>query len=341
MFTLDESDPRFLLVYTGDEHPDSSDYQRLLDRWAARAETETTPFGVLILLEDHEHHEDEERNGEEEERVSKLINDFRHSHRDLFAKITLGFGYVGSEALAKESFGATQEDWERAQEATSRFAQYMFGIPGRNFTDLEVAKQWMLDQGNREFVAPPAEQPAVLDTRVGLFYGSTTGVTEYIALKVQGAWQAAGLEAPVAVNIGDATDAAKMLDFPYLLVGVPTWNIGKLQDDWAILFPQLDQLDFTNKQVAFFGIGDQYNYGDNYLDAMGIVAEKFQAQGANLHGFWEVDGYEFAESKAVWDGKFVGLAIDEVNQDKLTDSRIQAWVAQVIQEFALQAVVTA
>ena len=35
------------------------------------------------------------------------------------------------------------------------------------------------------------------------------------------------------------------------------------------------------------------------------------------------------ESKGVEGGKFVGLAIDEVNQDDKTDKRLDAWVAQI------------
>ena len=38
--------------------------------------------------------------------------------------------------------------------------------------------------------------------------------------------------------------------------------------------------------------------------------------------------------KAVKNGKFVGLAIDEDNQSDLTDERIKIWVAQIKKEFA-------
>ncbi|RMF69726.1 MAG: flavodoxin FldA, partial [Cyanobacteria bacterium J069] len=51
--------------------------------------------------------------------------------------------------------------------------------------------------------------------------------------------------------------------------------------------------------------------------------------------YWPTDGYDFNESKAVRDGKFVGLAIDEDNQSDLTTERIQSWVAQLKREFDL------
>jgi len=37
---------------------------------------------------------------------------------------------------------------------------------------------------------------------------------------------------------------------------------------------------------------------------------------------------------AVVNGKFVGLVIDEVNQEDMTDSRIQAWVKTLKGAFA-------
>nr|MBA3924398.1 flavodoxin FldA [Nostocaceae cyanobacterium] len=41
------------------------------------------------------------------------------------------------------------------------------------------------------------------------------------------------------------------------------------------------------------------------------------------------------ESKAVRDGKFVGLALDEDNQSELTAERIKAWAAQLKGEFGV------
>ena len=51
--------------------------------------------------------------------------------------------------------------------------------------------------------------------------------------------------------------------------------------------------------------------------------------GANVIGGVSTDGYTFDESESVVDGKFVGLALDEVNEDNKTDERIEAWVAEI------------
>ncbi|NQE37327.1 Flavodoxin [Microcoleus sp. IPMA8] len=83
------------------------------------------------------------------------------------------------------------------------------------------------------------------------------------------------------------------------------------------------------------GTGDQEGYPDNFMDAMGILAEKISEQGGETVGYWPVEGYDFNESKAVVNGKFLGLAIDEDNQSDLTESRIKSWVSQLKKEFSL------
>jgi flavodoxin I len=93
-------------------------------------------------------------------------------------------------------------------------------------------------------------------------------------------------------------------------------------------------MDFTGKTVAYFGTGDQLGYADNFMDAVGILEAKISERGGETIGYWPTDGYNFSESKAVKNGKFVGLAIDEDNQSDLTDERVKAWVSQIKREFA-------
>ena len=46
-------------------------------------------------------------------------------------------------------------------------------------------------------------------------------------------------------------------------------------------------------------------------------------------GAVSTDGYTFDDSEAVVDGKFVGLPLDDVNEDDKTDARINAWIADI------------
>ena len=62
------------------------------------------------------------------------------------------------------------------------------------------------------------------------------------------------------------------------------------------------------------------------------MAERYNAvktAGANVIGAVSTEGYTFDDSESVVDGKFVGLALDEVNEDDKTDERINAWVEEI------------
>ncbi len=168
--------------------------------------------------------------------------------------------------------------------------------------------------------------------KIGLFFGTQTGNTQTIAEQIQKEFGGESV-----VELMDIADAGPedFEPYEYVIIGCPTWNIGELQSDWEGFYDELDAIAFSGKKVAYFGAGDQVGYADNFQDAMGILEEKISSLGGTTVGYWPVDGYDFNESKAVRNGKFVGLAIDEDNQSDLTDSRIKTWVAQLKQEFGV------
>lgn len=166
---------------------------------------------------------------------------------------------------------------------------------------------------------------------IGLFYGSTNGATAAVAQRIAAAFGERG----VTVELFDIADYVleTMLDFDHLILGVSTWNVGQLQADWEEVYPELDELDLTGKQVALFGLGDQVGYPDTFLDALFFVADKVRERGATLVGRWRVAGYAFNQSWAVEDGQFLGLAVDEDNQTDLTPLRVKIWVDQLLNTF--------
>jgi flavodoxin I len=169
-------------------------------------------------------------------------------------------------------------------------------------------------------------------TKVALFYGTQTGNTQTIAELIQKEFGGSGVVDLYDISGADTSDFE---NYQFVIVGCPTWNIGELQADWEGFYDELDGIDFKGKKVAYFGVGDQVGYADNFQDAMGILEEKISELGGQTVGYWSVDDYDFNESKALRDGKFVGLAIDEDNQSDLTDRRIKAWVRQVKQELGI------
>ena len=165
--------------------------------------------------------------------------------------------------------------------------------------------------------------------KIGLFFGSDTGNTETIAEKIIEI-----LDRDIdLINIYDAK-AEDFTQYDDLILGLSTWHDGELQSDWDTFFMEFSEIDFTNKTIALFGLGDQYVYADYFVDGVGIIGEVVINNGGKIIGKWSTEGYEHTESKAeVEEGTFLGLALDEDNQPELTDERIETWVEQIIEEF--------
>jgi flavodoxin I len=119
-------------------------------------------------------------------------------------------------------------------------------------------------------------------------------------------------------------------------MGMPTWYDGELQADWEDFIPEMEQVNFEGKKVAFFGLGDQYGYAAYFCDALGVFADIVEKNKGQLVGFWPTKGYEFDHSKALRGDMFVGLCLDVDNQDELTNERLDQWLAQIIKEFGLE-----
>ncbi|WP_309731157.1 flavodoxin FldA [Chamaesiphon sp. OTE_75_metabat_556] len=167
-------------------------------------------------------------------------------------------------------------------------------------------------------------------SKIGLFFGTQTGKTESIAEIIRDEFGGDSINLHDMANV----DVSDFDGYTKLIIASPTWDIGELQSDWEGFFPEFDTMDFTDKTIAYFGTGDQLGYADNFMDAVGILEAKITARGGKTIGYWSTDGYDFSESKAVRNGKFVGLAIDEDNQSDLTEERVKIWVAQIKREFA-------
>ncbi|TFH06141.1 MAG: flavodoxin [Spirochaetales bacterium] len=157
---------------------------------------------------------------------------------------------------------------------------------------------------------------------IGIFYGSSTGNTKDVAVKLQ-----AALGADLH-NITDV-DADSFGEYQAIVLATSTWGAGDLQDDWEDFFPNLDDVDFSGKKVALMGLGDQENYGDTFVDGMQVIAEKIEEEGGVIVGQTSTDGYTYDNSEAERDGKFIGLVIDEDNQSDMTDDRIKTWSADL------------
>ena len=58
---------------------------------------------------------------------------------------------------------------------------------------------------------------------------------------------------------------------------------------------------------------------------MGVLYEDLKDSGCRFVGAVSDSDYTYSSSISVIDGKFVGLAIDDVNESDKTEERVAAW----------------
>ncbi|HJB84572.1 MAG TPA: flavodoxin FldA [Candidatus Alistipes merdigallinarum] len=161
--------------------------------------------------------------------------------------------------------------------------------------------------------------------KTGIFFGSTMGTTEALAKQI-----AQKLNVPSAdiYNVAEVS-ADQVMDYDLLLFGSSTWGAGDLQDDWYGFVDQLKNKDLTGKRVAFFGCGDSASYPDTFCDALSVLYDDLSGTGCVFVGAYVPEDYTVTDSAVCRDGKFIGLAVDDVNESDKTEDRIDAWIANL------------
>lgn len=155
-----------------------------------------------------------------------------------------------------------------------------------------------------------------------VIYGSTTGTLQAIAENIA---EKLGVEAIDVANL----DSQVIADHDNLLLGTSTWGAGELQDDWYDGVNTLKDTGLAGKTVALFSTGDSESYPDTFNGALKELYDAVQAAGANVLEGVSADDYTFDDSEAVVDGKFVGLALDDVNESDKTEERIESWLQAI------------
>lgn len=156
-----------------------------------------------------------------------------------------------------------------------------------------------------------------------IIYGSSTGTCEDLAARI-----GAKLGVDNVINVTDLDDSV-IANNDNLILGTSTWGAGEVQDDWYDGLKVIKNADLSGKTVALFACGDSESYPDTFVGGMLEIYNAVKQAGANVIGAVATDGYTFDDSESVVDGKFVGLALDEVNEDSKTDERIDDWVAEI------------
>ena len=157
-----------------------------------------------------------------------------------------------------------------------------------------------------------------------IIYGTSTGVCEDLANRI-----GTKLGVDNIINVTNLDDNV-IADNENLILGTSTWGAGEVQDDWYDGIRIIKSANLNGKTVALFGCGDSESYPDTFVGGMAEIYHAVTDAGAQVIGAVATEGYTFDDSESVVDGKFVGLALDEVNEDSKTDERIDAWVTEIL-----------
>ncbi len=172
--------------------------------------------------------------------------------------------------------------------------------------------------------------------KIALIYSPKGGNVDKVSKIISGKFNPDQI---IRTSITDL-DIKVLEDTDYWLVGGSTvgthnWEDAEDINMWHKFFKLLDPIDMKTKTVAFFGLGDQILYPHHFVDSLGEFQEEFSNRNTKIVGQWPIEGYKFIHSDGVENKMFFGLALDEDNQAKLTEGRVDKWLVGIKKEFGL------
>lgn len=166
--------------------------------------------------------------------------------------------------------------------------------------------------------------------KTGIFYGSTTGTTEEVAKQIA---ECLGVDESDVHDMAE-TKPSEVGLYDVVVLGTSTWGAGDMQDDAHDFANGLQAESLRGKYVALFGCGDE-TMSDTFCNGVAELYDYVRPTGATIVGRFNVDGYDFSESKAVGaDGFADGLLIDDTNHADTAQKRISEWCVKVKDETA-------
>ncbi len=165
--------------------------------------------------------------------------------------------------------------------------------------------------------------------KIAIVYATNLGNTAAVAAMI-------GKEMKVdAKHIYDVneTDPEELAGYDGYVFGTSTWGIGDMLDGWKEF--DFRKLGLDGKTVALFGLGDSQIYAFSFCNGLGELCRAIRrsCRKARLVGQTDAKSFAFSDSKAVEDGKFVGLALDYDNFPDRVPKLIKTWVKGIKKEF--------
>lgn len=166
-------------------------------------------------------------------------------------------------------------------------------------------------------------------SKIALLYAPKGGSVEIAAHRVERLYDSSDLDVIEISNY----NVKNLVNYEHFILGCSTvgaesWEDADSNNEWDRFFHEIEEqkISLEGKKVAIFGLGNQVLYPDHFVDAMMILKNESEKYGAEIIGYWPTKGYDFTDSDALEGDKFVGLALDEDNEDELSDQRISEWL---------------
>lgn len=168
--------------------------------------------------------------------------------------------------------------------------------------------------------------------QVGIFYAPSGGSVQKVARQIK---QKLAEVQPDMQVISDIVPL-QLLDYHNLILvcstlGRNTWEMEQ-KDPWSSFLPNMLRIRMDGRKVALVGLGDHVSYPNNFVDGMGILGQTVEEIGGKLIGATPTRDYIFNDSRALRDGKFIGLPLDEDYEAEKTEERLNGWISNILQE---------
>lgn len=169
--------------------------------------------------------------------------------------------------------------------------------------------------------------------KIGIFYWPLKGNVAACAKKIEAEFGGNQAMLQTITNVNpNSFEGLDLIVVGGSTAGADAWQQASGNNPWFDFYAHFEKKPLSGTPVAIFGLGDQILYPDHFVDNMKLIKIEMEKAGGNIIGRWPTDGYDFTGSEAIEDDKFVGLALDEDQQDDLTDERIREWVNQIKKE---------
>ncbi len=165
--------------------------------------------------------------------------------------------------------------------------------------------------------------------QIGIFYAPSGGSVHKVARLIK---QKLSEYKPDLYVISEVAPL-KLLDYQNLILvcstlGRNTWEMEQ-KDPWSSFIPKMLRIRLDGRRVAIVGLGDHVSYPNNFVDGMGILGQTIEEIEGHLIGMTETRDYIFNDSRALREGKFIGLPLDEDYEADKTEDRVDNWLKRI------------